>query len=533
MNRCHAVFALLATVCAAQQCGGASIRTVAFGTQLSPSPTINNQGNVAFALLNPATNLANGYSEPGGVLSLVAAFGDDAPNLPSGVVITNVTDVFPDGAGRGGFGAFLGGPGVTAGVNNFAVWSLDNGTPTLAVRLGDQAPGYAAGVAYSFVGTSGSERFAFNEQGDVTFAAGVSGPGVTSANNYGYWTSHAGTTSLLARLGDQAPDLPSGAVFSEFVDGGFNRATINANGQTAIDARTTGPGGVTSQGIWMGTPGNLHLAVQQGDAAPGLPGNTLQSFGSFSLNNQNHIAFVGFPSGPPGTSLGVWAGSPGNLSLLAATSQPATAAGPGVLFGQLGATAINGSDQVGFVAKLTGAGVNNNNDTSVWMASEHGSTMIAREGSQAPGLPAGFTMGSLFSYPQEVDYAINAAGQMALLANYFDLQGNSHRAIWETGADGHLIPILTVGDKLFVGGVERTILLLSTRLGETGLQDGRWSAFNEAGQIAFVATFTDGTHGVFVSDSVIVPEPSTVVLASMAAIGLAGLHRVRRCRRNS
>ena len=42
-----------------------------------------------------------------------------------------------------------------------------------------------------------------------------------------------------------------------------------------------------------------------------------------------------------------------------------------------------------FVATLTGSGVTSNNGTSLWMHDAGGLTMIAREGDQAPGLPAG------------------------------------------------------------------------------------------------------------------------------------------------
>jgi hypothetical protein len=50
----------------------------------------------------------------------------------------------------------------------------------------------------------------------------------------------------------------------------------------------------------------------------------------------------------------------------------------------------------------------------------------------------------------------------------------------------------------------------------TGNADGRPSGFNDLGQISFVAFFTDGTSGVFVSRAVAVPEPSTLVAACVA-----------------
>ncbi len=60
---------------------------------------------------------------------------------------------------------------------------------------------------------------------------------------------------------------------------------------------------------------------------------------------------------------------------------------------------------------------------------------------------------------------------------------------------------------------------------DTGNGDGRRSGFNDLGQLAFLASFTDGTSGIFVSDLVAIPEPTSLVLS---ALGLFGLHATRR-----
>ncbi len=55
----------------------------------------------------------------------------------------------------------------------------------------------------------------------------------------------------------------------------------------------------------------------------------------------------------------------------------------------------------------------------------------------------------------------------------------------------------------------RTISFLGFVSG-TGNSDGRPSGFNNLGQLAFLASFTDGSSGIFVSNLVAVPEPSAL-----------------------
>lgn len=52
----------------------------------------------------------------------------------------------------------------------------------------------------------------------------------------------------------------------------------------------------------------------------------------------------------------------------------------------------------------------------------------------------------------------------------------------------------------------------------SGNEDGRRSGFNDRGQLAFLAKFTDGTSGVFVADLGVVPEPASAVLLMAAAM---------------
>jgi hypothetical protein len=128
---------------------------------------------------------------------------------------------------------------------------------------------------------------------------------------------------------------------------------------------------------------------------------------------------------------------------------------------------------------------------------------------------------------------LNAAGQTAFNAQLIGSDGvSAGSGIWATDRSGVLQLVARRGDLLEVApGDFRTISLL-TFLGDrdshsTGNSDGRPSAFNNLGQVAFSAIFTDGTSGIFVSNRVAVPEPSTFLLAAAAVAGLLLPKRVR------
>jgi hypothetical protein len=52
-------------------------------------------------------------------------------------------------------------------------------------------------------------------------------------------------------------------------------------------------------------------------------------------------------------------------------------------------------------------------------------------------------------------------------------------------------------------------------------------AFNDLGQFAFLATFTDGSSGIFVSNVAAIPEPNGLILATLLASALIVAKRRR------
>jgi hypothetical protein len=101
----------------------------------------------------------------------------------------------------------------------------------------------------------------------VCFTTALAGTGVTSANNVGVFIgTRTNDVRLLARLGAQAPGLPSGVIFSSIPG---DAVVLFGTNRVAIRAFISGPGvsaGVDDKGLWItDDQGNLQLAARIGD----------------------------------------------------------------------------------------------------------------------------------------------------------------------------------------------------------------------------------------------------------------------------
>jgi hypothetical protein len=100
---------------------------------------------------------------------------------------------------------------------------------------------------------------------------------------------------------------------------------------------------------------------------------------------------------------------------------------PGVVFSSLSECTFNNSGKVIFRGVLTGAGVNLSNRVGLWSdAAGVGFQLVARTGSQAPGMPNGVTFSSLFNF------RLNRLGQSLLMGNLTGpgIGSSNDRGIW-------------------------------------------------------------------------------------------------------
>ncbi|MBL8860139.1 MAG: hypothetical protein JNL28_16635 [Planctomycetes bacterium] len=209
-------------------------------------------------------------------------------------------------------------PATTASNWVVAIYTPGFGS-TAIVREGDTAPGT---VGATFV-NSGNDNWSpfrgnpcFTRSGKTAFMATVNNGDVTAGvNDLGIWAWNGSTLSLVARRGDNAPGTD--VVFNGFT---ANSIQILDDGRIVFVAALTGGTSTTANdsGIWFGQPGNLALAVREGDSAQGSGGGSHAAMGGsfMAANDLGQIMFTTqlFPSTNPG--IYVWDVATGAIPII-------------------------------------------------------------------------------------------------------------------------------------------------------------------------------------------------------------------------
>ncbi len=533
------LLASMLSIAGLAQAGG--IRTVALSGQQAPGlPSgvsydsidnlwyvLNDAGQTAFlaTYADSSSNVigAGLWAGTSGSLALVAGSSVQAPGTPSGVTFNGFGKIGIDQFGRAALSAALAGPGVDTNneTNSQGIWAPSTSGLALAARAGNQAAGLPSGVIYG-AGSPDPFSLVTNKPGQVAFYSYLNFN--YTYQEQGLWSGAAGSLRLVARTGNQIPDstshapgTPSGVNFSTFTS-----PVLNDAGETAFVGGLTGTGisyNVNDVGIWSEGSGSLALVARAGNHAPGTASGVNYGSGFFppALNNAGHIAFAAIltGSGVDNTNFtGLWSGDSTGPALVARGGSQAPGTPSGVKFRDFYTSqpVLNNADQIAVWTFLTGAGVDSTNDEGIWLENSGALALMARSGSHAPGTPSGVN----YEYLTQPD--INDAGQIAFAASLTGSGVNSTNdsGIWVTDTAGVLELIAREGDLLEVApGDFRTIASLSLNGLLTGNSDGRGSDFNNAGQLAFWASFTDGSEGIFVSNAVATPEPAALALLSI------------------
>lgn len=475
--------------------------------------------------------------------------GRASPGTPAGVQFESIFNWSIGDSGTVAIRASLTGPGITS-QNNFGAWSGNGVALQSLVRASDPAPGLA-GVNIGFnsgiaptVSDDGSSAFVCSLTGAVTSAnnsalySGTPGnlslvartgdvaPGTASpfaslilmssgnartaflANlagatfNSGLWVGRPGTLEMLACGGLAAPGTAAGVTWSAF-SGTFHIPVINNSGQAIFPGGLQGPGVNfgNSVGIWAGTAGNLQLIARGAEPAPGLPtGVVYSSFSSPSINNSGTVLVNGGLTGPgvtPSNSVCLFVGAPQSLSPLARTGSPAPGTAAGVSFLSFSDTRLNDAGQGLIRATLTGSGITPQNDSGLWLGAPGSLQLFAREGQLAPGTAGGVT------YAEFTRISTNAHGEVAFVA-LLDGASSTNNAALFAGGIGDVDLIVRTGQLFDVDPSAMVDARTITSI-DLGSND-----FTDSGLLAFRLGFVDGSAGVFTFGT-LVPEPAAAL----------------------
>lgn len=367
---------------------------------------------------------------------------------------------------------------------------LLGGPGTLAERFrtGQAAPDLSGITIDSIRRRTSLESGVATGAGRFAFAANLSGAGTNVDNRTGlFGTDTNGDVRLIARAGAQAPGFAPGMKFTN-VD---RTPRMSSSGSVmfsdAVRPNTTVP--ATTYAIWRGSPGNLQLLVATGDASP-IPGTNFLAMDTPSTNSRNDALFRAgvIPTGSStGARFGLFYKGVGGDRAVAMTDEPLPGLG-----------AVNGF----------GLPMLASNGTASFLATtSNGRSGLYKQSGSSPPVAVAFDgMASPEGSGGQIDrisgsYVMNDLGQIAFFAS----SGSNNYTLFAEDQLGALRRIAAVGDVISIApNMSRTIT--SIHIDTFSFSDGRsGGAFNELGQLVFVAQYFDG-QAVFVAN---VPSPGT------------------------
>ena len=257
------------------------------------------------------------------------------------------------------------------------------------------------------------------------------------------------TFRTVALTGDPAPGTALDVDFSIF----FGDPVIDGAGHSAFMARLTGPDVDDSNddGLWSEGAGSLALLVREGDQAPGLPEGVLFAPCNVEflcppvINDVGDTAFI-IDLSDLGNS--IWVHRSGSLNLVARTGSQAPGLPAGVNFVFISKPVLNDAGQMAFSSYLEGPGVDATNDNAVWSERLGSVALVARLGDQAPGALKGVVFGD--GSHQLSSFAVGGAGQTPMKAylsgpGVIPGSGGNAQGIW-SGGPGSLELVARAGD---------------------------------------------------------------------------------------
>jgi hypothetical protein len=388
--------------------------------------------------------------------------------------------------------AFQGELDVADTATKGGIWVGMIGNLQLLVREGDPAPGttlnFAAGARYFQDGL----HLAMNDAGQIALRAKLAGAGVTTANDQAIFTGTPGALTLVARLGDAAPDVP-GATLAKTSTEGLTAPSINASGRILFRGHLAGASvtTTTADAIWFGDPAAPTVAVRGGQpvTGPGIPPNShIVELGSERpvLNDAGQILFES--PYDDGTNLVrcVWLGPPQSPAAIAIRGQSVPGDSQGsTLGGSVLHLRMNGNGHAAFHMTLSSGA----SDWALFVWDGAALREVWRTGDPAPGMPDGETYGGSATediYINELDQVLfRTSTAPSLITGVW---------LWDPQSGGAPRLLARIGGNVTLGTATKVVtdLLLYSGPDAAGSpQDGRGSPLGDDGTYAILGKTAD------------------------------------------
>lgn len=466
-------------------------------THPEPGPRTDAAGRVAFFahITGPGVTSANGsgiWSQVSGQLALDVRAGQQAPGAAPGVLFRAFTEDFAPSApafgdGRTGLSASLTGSGISSG-NDSGIWARGPGGVQLVARSGSQAPGVPAGVLFAnplYLADA-------SDAGHLLVAGSLTGPGVSNANDEGFWSDRSGSPALVLREGQQAPGTQPGVVFGsgEFIGSPYTFPIVQFNevSRLAVQGNLVGQGVDTfsNEALFAERSGQLTMIMREGNPAPGAGGGATFGGNSVTLhmytltfNTLGQVAFDVMLGGSRHGQIAIYSDHRGTLAPVVLPGDPAPGTNEG--FGIYVAPILSDAGRIAFRASLSGAG--SYPPLGIWWDQPGELSALVVPGDQVPGRPPGVT----FAGVHWID-GFTAAGQLAFRGSVSDPSGGTTIALVLAGPGGDLRIVARGGEPFDVAG-DGSDMRTVGEITSGGL--------SENGVLVFRLDFADGTSGIF------------------------------------
>lgn len=326
---------------------------------------------------------------------------------PGGLQFADFRTVQVNGQGQLAlYGNLVGGPQ--------AIWSDASGALTEVMTLGQQAPGFQAGVTFTNL-----QAWQLLDGGQVGFQAALVGPGIQGSSDNSYWTAQPGATpQLMVQDNDVLPHRAGTTMLRALTN-----ATSNINGRVAFSGELRDVEEGLETAVWFGTPGDYQLVIQAGDEVPGYAGYRFGDQAIPMLNDRDLLVFSArliLPGNSTPTRQSVWAYRDGVLVPLVVDRTLLDVALPGEepdVRRIDGIMSLSTSLDNGSLRSL-----NHQDQLALSMLFTDGSSALLRfdlTGVFAPGLPGDLT-GDEFVGAEDLDVLLANWGQTTFAGSWRD-----------------------------------------------------------------------------------------------------------------